>query len=232
MGAVALLLTQTAAHAQSIGFSLTILDAGVPLKTTVSAINDFGQIVGTVGDGGGRHGVLWRDGVAYDLGMPTHAHACPRMPTHATGINNRGQVSGDESFSEQVYDTAMVWTSPTPTRLAAGSSAAAINDAGQVAGTTYNYGSDHTGGAERAMRWDGTTAHMLNSPAGNTATEATSINNAGQVVGMATNIATGMTQPFLLSLTSVPEPSSAAMMLLGGGALAWRVSRRRATRSA
>lgn len=175
----ATLLMQGVAQAQVPGFSLTILNAGQPYgyDTYVSGINDLGQVAGWVQTGLdtlNTRGVLWRSGVAYDLGVHTLA----------TGINNWGQVSGDDtSLTGYFYATAMVWNSATPTRLDSGSSAKAINDAGQVVGTAYHYQDDHAGDLERAVRWDGTTAHVLNSPVGYTPTSATSINNAGQVVG-------------------------------------------------
>ena len=138
-----------------------------------SAINDAGQIVG-MSQG---HAVLWQDGGIEDLGT------LPDGFSGATGINDRGQVVGFGYGS--VFSHAWTWRRDSGIRdlgtLPGGvvSLAAAINDAGQIVGT-----SDVGGFESHAVLWqrDGTIIDLGTLPGG-TISSATGINNRGQVVG-------------------------------------------------
>jgi uncharacterized membrane protein len=115
------------------GFSVRFLGAGVP-----AAINALNQVVGWRDVSGARRAVLF-DGPARDLPMLAGMASC-----EATDINDLGVVVG--SCAPSVYQTgrAVVWTPAGGTYSVAeiptfpgdlGSSAAAINNLGDIVGT-------------------------------------------------------------------------------------------------
>ena len=104
--------------------------------------------------------------------------------SHATGINDRGQVVGNSGGGAFLYGQGRA-------RLlgAGGFSAAGINDNAQVAGTLF------AGGRSRAAVWaDGRVRELGDRPD----TEAAGINDAGQIVGSGTN-RLGRSHAFLLT---------------------------------
>ena len=80
--------------------------------------------------------------------------------------------------------SAILWTGTTATHLVwncESTAASAINDVGQVAGSSGFFFSPDMG---RATVWNGTTPTLLANPGGGFS-RASAINNAGQVAGQA-----------------------------------------------
>ncbi|HWQ55181.1 MAG TPA: hypothetical protein VN442_15955 [Bryobacteraceae bacterium] len=129
----------------------TVIDLGSlgGVFTEATGINDRGQVVGGSTDAAGvQHGFLWENGVMTDLGtMGGHSYA--------TAINNQGQVVG-EYFGSDFRLHAFVWDRGTVTDLGAlagfYSSAAAINEKGQVVG--YSSVGPTTVTPSHAVLWD------------------------------------------------------------------------------
>ena len=75
-------------------------------SATTTAINDSGDVVGYAGSPNiDSHAVLWRDGVAIDLGVWPGGHY-----SVANGINNLGQIVGTGTVSGNNLDHALMWT--------------------------------------------------------------------------------------------------------------------------
>ena len=84
-------------------------------SATTTAVNDSGDVVGYAGSPNiDSHGVLWRNGMAIDLGVWPGGHY-----SVANGINNLGQIVGTGTVAGDNLDHALMWTvdngSPTPT---------------------------------------------------------------------------------------------------------------------
>ncbi len=162
-------------------------------------INNVGQVVGTSGD----HPFLW-DAVngMTDLGGDGWA----------AGINETGQVTGFVTDAVSGTECAFLWDAAHGmTVLGAGpnyaeSRAAAINDAGQVVGFRWN----SLGNDDSAFVWtpdspNGLTGNftdlgmLAGFAVGASVSNATGINNAGQVVGFETGEGIGYQSyhPFL-----------------------------------
>jgi probable HAF family extracellular repeat protein len=127
----------------------------------------------------------------------------PGYPTsEAEGIDGAGQVVGYSFDRFAVYATE--WSGGSVINLGgpAGSivsTATGINDAGQTVGfSDYSAG----GGALFATVWSGGSAIDLGTFPGSNVNLGLGINDAGQVVGFS-------------NASSVPEPSTWAMMLVG-----------------
>jgi probable HAF family extracellular repeat protein len=184
-----------------------------------AAINASGQIVG--GSRGeafqpfGRmlgfpdsHALLWQNGTMTDLG-----------PGYAAAINASGQIVGSSNSH------AVLWQNGMMTDLGVGYPSA-INNSGQVVGGTNP--ADFRNG--HALLWDNGKMIDLNSflplNSGWTLTNATGINDAGQIVGNGYN---GAFHAFLLTPRQAPIPEPATIFLFGIGTLgligwAWRRS--------
>jgi probable HAF family extracellular repeat protein len=134
-------------------------------------VNNRGEVVGDLISP--PHAVLWRDGVALDLGTLNGVGSA------AYGINNLGQVVG------QSWGRAFLWTEGagmhdlgTLDGLSGGTSGAtAINDSGQIVGASYSiaFHTTHPAYFTRQGVID------LGSLGGDGGAEA--VNNLGQVVG-------------------------------------------------
>jgi len=73
---------------------------------TTTAVNDMGDVVGYAGSPNiDSHAILWRNGVAIDLGIWPGGHY-----SVANGINNRGQIIGTGTVSGNNLDHALMWT--------------------------------------------------------------------------------------------------------------------------
>ena len=136
--------------------------------------------------------------------------------SYPSALNDAGQVAGSAETAEGVWHAFITGPDGTGMRdlgtLGGGSSGASdFNDAGQIVG-----GADTTEGIRHAfITGPGGTGMMdfnslVDLPVGTVLTEATGINNAGQVVAIA----------------GVPEPESYAL-LLAGLALIATVARRK-----
>jgi probable HAF family extracellular repeat protein len=73
---------------------------------TTTAVNDSGDVVGYAGSPNiDSHAILWRAGVAIDLGVWPGGHY-----SVANGINNLGQIIGTGTISGDNLDHALIWT--------------------------------------------------------------------------------------------------------------------------
>jgi probable HAF family extracellular repeat protein len=73
---------------------------------TTTAVNDAGDVVGYAGSPNiDSHAILWRDGIAIDLGIWPGGHY-----SVANGINNLGQIVGTGTISGNNLDHALMWT--------------------------------------------------------------------------------------------------------------------------
>ena len=145
-----------------------------------SAINDLGQVVGTVSIGQSEHAFVWTlaDGMV-DIGGLSGA-----VRSYATAINNAGQVAG-YSVDASGHARAFRW-SPSEGMIALGvlpgtvsSYARSINGSGQVVGET-----EGTLPGRRPFRW---TPDKGMEDLGSFGTDpdvgATAVNNSGDIVG-------------------------------------------------
>ncbi|MHB1767381.1 MAG: PEP-CTERM sorting domain-containing protein [Phycisphaerae bacterium] len=140
----------------------------------------------------------------------------------AFGINNSGEIVGDVfSYTAGGLNEAFSYTTAggmvgLGTLGGTYGSAAAVNDFGVIVGTSKN-----AAGITNAFIYTGGMMTDLNSlianlPIGFTLTGASAINNLGDIVGTGTNSA-GQKEGFLLTpTTATPEPTSLALLALGG----------------
>src|SRR5262245_28522464 len=154
----------------------TLTDLGALVSPTAQAynLNDAGQVVGAVN---GR-AFLLQDGVVTDLGTL----GGPSSPANAS--NNHGVIVGSSALDSTTPSVAFLWQDGVMTDLGLGnqSSAAAINDAGQVVGTVNG----------RAFLWQDGVVTDLGTLGGPGGASAADINNAGQVVGTASSTEPGV----------------------------------------
>ncbi len=168
------------------------------------AINEGGQATGYSGTCTAiLHALLWQHGMVIDLG-----NLGGTMNNEGIDINNRGQVAGN---SDLVGDTTMhgfLWHKSTgmidlgTLPGDAGSDADGINDFGQVVGGSWD-----AEGNDRAYLWQNGVMTDLNTliPADSPLhlIEATgTINDLGQIAGIALQISTGETHAFLATPTT------------------------------
>ena len=158
-------------------------------------LNETGQVVGSV-NSDGRRAFLWdpSTGTMILISDPLTPGAA------ATAINGRGQVVGFGRIRGGLVDHAFLWTPDVPNGTTgsmtdlgtlpggSGSAAFGVNDRGQVVGCSYTNFCDPTNGS--AFLWtpdvpNGTTGSMidLGTLPGASGSEASGINNGGQVVG-------------------------------------------------
>ncbi len=162
---LARLFTELGALSGSNGTAIAINDAGLVAGNS--------RIVNTTWPGGVYHAVLWNNGVISDLGTFGGG------TSSAYGINHHGAIVGTSVFSGDTDFAAFLWENGVMTPIAAaGSTARAVNDLGQVAGNlTPSY---------HAAIWYMGVITDLGSLGGPN-TYAYAINNLGQVVGSSTN---------------------------------------------
>ena len=153
----------------------TITDLGI---FTPSAINDKGQVAGTVYGSGKNHAVLWDNGHLTDLAtLPGYTLSW------AGGINNNGQVVGSVGNADGSANRAVLWGNGQVTELGGSdgrdSSAVGINDSGQVAGSiTVNENGDTA-----AVLWEN--GHVTFLPGlGGPSSLGGEINSKGEAVGI------------------------------------------------
>ena len=75
-------------------------------SATPTAVNDSGDVAGYAGSPNiDAHAILWRNGVAIDLGVWPGGHY-----SVANGINNLGQIVGTGTVAGDNLDHALMWT--------------------------------------------------------------------------------------------------------------------------
>lgn len=141
-------------------------------RTTVTGINDSGQVVGWSNVNGQDHAVIWNGSNVTDLGT------LGGMGSYAYGISNSGVVVGESGDSSGGH--AVTWTSGTISLLGPpGSSANGINNVGQVIGTSL------LPSTINATVWNAGVPTALSFPAGSNSTvsQGLTINNSGIATG-------------------------------------------------
>lgn len=188
-------------------------------------INNSGQVVGsaqtTIGFNS-QHAFLYSNGTMKDLGTLAGSYY-----STASAINDNGQVVGNSHLADNWTHHAFLYSNDAMKDLGtlggAGSLAYDINNIGQVVG-----GADLAGNTARhAFLYSGGTMLDLNiflpSDSSWTLTNASDINDLGQILCYGERLVSNDGDPyylntnFLLTPTAVPVPSSA--WLLGSGLL-------------
>ena len=173
-------------------------------------VNNSGTIVGE--DNGWA--TIWHNGVATMLAGGLNGAAYD--------INEGGLVVGT-ALDEQGLLRAALWDKDSltllnqlPSEFSTLSGATAVNERGEVVGYSERIGEGPDGMA--AVLWRDGVAIDLNTQVetfdGWRLITANGINDAGQVIGEATNAA-GVRRAFVLTPTSIPEASTWASMSLG-----------------
>jgi probable HAF family extracellular repeat protein len=168
---------------------MTDLDAGNSRNSAAYSINDEDQIVGAY---------LSQDRDAasflYATGTATVLSQAPRG--RAAGINNAGQIVGDQGADGSSAPRAFLWSAGTVIDLGtlggAGSEAHAINDSGQVAGSAHVDGN----GIVHAFLYSGEGLTDLGTLGGKNSM-AYGIDDAGEVVGVSQMPDSGVEHAFL-----------------------------------
>jgi probable HAF family extracellular repeat protein len=168
-------------------------------------INDAGDIVGasgicgnanTIGFGITRHALLWRkDGTVIDLGSLGGNPSNSSGGFVATGINNRGQISGFSDLAGDLITHAFFWENGVMTDLGtlpgdSFSFAWGIGASGQVLGQSCDVNFNC-----RGFIWQDGVMTDVNSllPSGSTlyVVDANFINASGEITGQAVDRVTG-----------------------------------------
>lgn len=201
-------------------------------ESWAQAVNDSGKIVGNSqilsGNGSSAtvHAAMWVGTTATDLGTLGGSNS------NAVAINNQGQVVGNSQTSNGFF-RATIWEGTTIADLGtlggANSGANDVNSGGQVVGTSTLLGEM----ISHAALWDSGKAIDLNDYLDSDAKTigwiletAWAINDSGWIVGSARNSYTNTVQGFMLSTATVPEPSTAALVIFALGVVAARRRRR------
>jgi probable HAF family extracellular repeat protein len=157
-------------------------------------INNSGTVVGTTYVNGTAHGTIWSGSGGTDLGANSYAMA----------INNSGEVVGGngDAFTA-VNGQVQSLANPSGVNWSA---AYGINDAGTVVGD-----GQLANGSFRGIIWSPAGSMILMGTLGGTSSEATDINNSGEVVGFA-SVSSGYQHAF-----SMMDALMIDLGTLGGG---------------
>jgi probable HAF family extracellular repeat protein len=165
-------------------------DLGVSGEAT--AINDRGQVVGAIESvyhPPPQHAFLWSGGKLTDLGCGRLLPAPWTLESVAVGLNGRGQVAGFTGDMTEYAVRAALWHDGKSRRLGTlpgrpWSRASAINERGDVVGTSYALSEDLWWLRLRAFVWrDGKLTDLGTLP-GDRESEATGVNDRGRVIGI------------------------------------------------
>jgi probable HAF family extracellular repeat protein len=171
--------------------SWTVRDLGTlgGRESWATSVNTAGMVVGAsrpVPGSAPTHAFLWQDGEMADLGTLGGTFST------AVAINGRGQVIGmSGTRSHELH--AFIWDNGQMRDLGTlGESSAsrptapvAINERGEVAGTSYVREQDGSGGATHAFLWRAGEMTDLGTLGGKWSV-ATALNDRGEVVGQST----------------------------------------------
>ena len=143
-------------------------------------INNSGTVVGTTYVNGTAHGTVWSGSGSTDLGANSYAMA----------INNSGEVVGGNGGAFTVVN-GQLQSLATPQGIG-WSAAYGINDGGTVVGD-----GQLANGAFRGIVWNSDGSMPLLGTLGGSGSQATDINNNGEVVGFA-SVASGYQHAFTM----------------------------------
>lgn len=158
-------------------------------NSLVAGLNARGDVVANGSNSGQAYltrGFLWRNGAPRDVGSLPDAKCA-----EVSAVNAKGQVVGwsYENPGQPYHQRAFLWADGKMRDLGAlgglGSSARAVNDAGQVVGdadTATKPYEDHQPPPYHAFLWQNGKMHDLGAPQGGFS-EAYAINNRGQIAG-------------------------------------------------
>ena len=181
--AAGLLLVALSAYGQP-SYSLTDLGSLGGNQTISTGLNGHGQVIGysAVVTNGDSHGFLYQNGSMQDLGTLSGGTS-----SAANGINRLGQVAGDATTAQGAFHAFLYSGGIQDLGTLGGndSVANAINGNGQVVGWSGLAGVPEFGpdGSEHAFLYSGGTMQDLGSLNGGQYSQATGINDSGQVVG-------------------------------------------------
>jgi len=192
LAALALVALAELRPALAQNYTITYLGPLGGSNSVAVALNDFGQVTGvSLATNGARSGFLWTP--SRPNGLSGSMADIPIIPGGRAGcINNSGQVVGG-GYGGDTSATAYLWTpsnpnGPTgtvtaldgPSRLPYVYDVGAINDAGQIVGTTYNIQCGINGcniGDVDVTLWRSSNPHVIGPGV------AWGLNSAGQIVG-------------------------------------------------
>ena len=159
--------------------SITITSIGLPIggDSTVVGINAAGQAAGTTLDGTGLSAV--GNVFFYSRGTTTNLGLLGGRAAAATGLNNFGHIVGNTDIPG-TGTTSFLYSNGSAKYLPAGFNASAINDLGIIAGSM-----DFTGGYTAALDWAGKVFNLGTPGPTFNLSQATAINDKGEVVGYA-----------------------------------------------
>ncbi len=198
----------------------TLIDfpaAGVTI-TTARGINDAGTIVGRWDNPTGTHGFFLSNGVYSSYDVPGSTI------TGLWFINNKGQFGGDYETPDGITHGLIVSGSTITTVDIPGSTTTIIHDLNNN-GIAVGIDVDPVTGLDDSFLFNLNTGRITPFAfPGSTDTDLYGINDAGVIAGTFDSFSVAFIA------TPVPEPSSLALLSLGGLALAgWRRWKKRAT---
>ncbi len=210
-GSVVVLSALNFAWSNTIQYMVTDLGSfGGNLGSYATGINNLGQICGySYAAGGGYFPFVYSGGTL---------HQIPSPPGYnwgiADGINNSGQVVGGFESQSNSGGSPFLYSGGSAAiySLPYGGGGQAVNDSGQIVGIapTDNYSSSYF-----AFLYSGHSMTNLGNVSGGTASNATGINNLGQIVGD-DYMSGGSTHAFLDSGGSMHDLGT-----LSGGTSSW-----------
>ena len=171
-----------------------------------AAINNAGEVVGSaLTSAGYDHPVAWQTGKITDLGGLTTV-----FTGQANAINANGEIVGQSSLASSLNLVhAVAWQNGTITDLGTlpgyeSSKAEGIDSAGDIVGQAFD--ASATNSTNRAVLWQNgkmiDLTDLLPSTSGWVLTDATAINDQGQIVGQGTEL--GRIAGYILTLGSTP----------------------------